>query len=149
MKNVSWQNKIEISDLWTYFFCLPMFRLELMNEIWTVVRGRTEAYACQISSNWDEFKCAFLHFFCQKVLKNQFSKKTFLFRRILIQEHKDKNRISKNIRSIVWHFACVWCFSFPHFLIFYAKLKFCATEVMLNFEQENLAVNVAYPIWNC
>ena len=73
--------------------------------------------------------------------KNEFSKKTFLFRRILIQEHEDKIRISKNIRSIVWHFTCVWCFSFFHFLIFYAKLKFCATWVMMTFEQEISAIN--------
>ena len=140
MKNISWQNKIEISDLWTSFFYLPMFPLELIDKIWTVVRGWMEVCACQISSNCDEFKCAFLDFFCQKVTKNQFLKKRFLFRRILIQEQEEKIRISKNIRSIVWQFTCVWCFSFFHFFIFYAKLKFCATLVMVIFKQGNQAL---------
>ena len=95
MKNVSWQNKIEISDLWTSFFYLPMFPLELIDKIWTVVRGRMEVCACKISSNWDGLKCAFFDFFYQKVSKNQFLKKTFLFGRRLfsMQSNESMSRL--------------------------------------------------------
>ena len=88
-------------------------------------------------------KVWFSYFFLCKTVSGWILEKKFLFRRISIQEQEDKIRISKNIRSIVWQFICVWCFSFFHLFIFYAKLKFCATLVMVIFKQGNQALNGA------